>query len=58
LIYSILSKRHNVILSNSIKKKAIASAKVKMNRVDALTLVNLLRGGYIPECYVTPRRII
>jgi len=53
---SIHSKRHNVILSNSIKKKEIASAKVKTNRVDTLTLVNPLRGGYIPECYVTPRR--
>jgi transposase len=57
-IYSILSKRHNVILSNPIKTKAIASAKVKTDRVDALTLVNLLRGGYIPECYVPPKRVM
>jgi transposase len=57
-MYSILSKRHNVILSNPIKTKAIASAKVKTDRVDALTLVNLLRGGYIPECYVPPKRIM
>jgi transposase len=57
-MYSILSKRHNVILSNPIKTKAIASAKVKTDCVDALTLVNLLRGGYIPECYVPPKRIM
>jgi transposase len=57
-IYSILSKRHNVVLSNPIKTKAIASAKVKTDRVDALTLVNLLRGGYIPECYVPPKPIM
>lgn len=46
-MYSILSKRHNVILSNPVKTKAIASAKVKTDRIDALTLVELLRGGWV-----------
>ena len=44
-IYSILSKRHKVILSNPVKTKAIASAKVKTDKIDALTLANLLRQG-------------
>ncbi len=57
-IYSILSKRHNVVLSNPVKTKAITSAKVKTDRIDAITLANLLRGGYIAECYVPSREIM
>jgi len=50
--YRILSERHKVVLSNPLKTKAIASAKVKTDRIDSLTLAELLRGGYIPECYI------
>jgi hypothetical protein len=57
-IYESLSKRFQVVLSNPVKTKAIASAKVKMDRLDALTLANLLRGGYIAESYVPSRRIM
>lgn len=56
--YELLSKDHHVVLSNPVKTKAIASAKVKTDKVDALTLANLLRGGYIPESYIPPRRIM
>jgi transposase len=31
---------------------------VKTDRIDALTLVELLRGGYIAQCYVPPKRIM
>ncbi len=41
-----------------MKTKAIASAKVKTEQIDALTLVNLLRGGYVPESYIPPRHIM
>jgi len=44
--------------ANPSKTKAIASARIKTDRMDALTLVNLLRGGYIAESYVPPRRIM
>ena len=57
-IYELLSKRYKVTLSNPVKTKAIASAKVKTDRLDALTLADLLRGGYIAESYVPPRRIM
>jgi transposase len=59
-IYSYLSeKKHlNVVLSNPIKTRAIASAKIKTDKLDALKLANLLRGGYIAECYVPDRRIM
>jgi transposase len=59
-VYELLSEneRNHVILSNPVKTKAIASAKVKTDKVDALTLAQLLRGGYIPECYIPPRHIM
>jgi transposase len=57
-LYEILSKRHRVVLSNPAKTKAIASAKLKTDKVDALMLANLLRGGYIAESYVPSRRIM
>ena len=59
-IYSYLSeKRHlNVVLSNPVKTRAIASAKIKTDKLDAVKLANLLRGGYIAECYVPDRRIM
>ena len=45
-------------LSNPIKTRAIASAKIKTDKLDAVKLANLLRGGYISECYVPDKRII
>ncbi|MGC8924364.1 MAG: IS110 family transposase [Candidatus Micrarchaeia archaeon] len=57
-LYEILSRRHRVVLSNPVKTKAIASAKMKTDRMDALMLANLLRGGYIAECYVPLRRVM
>jgi transposase len=46
------------VLSNPAKTKAIASAKLKTDKVDALMLANLLRGGYIAESYVPSRRVM
>jgi transposase len=57
-VYKILAKRHHVVLSNPGKTKAIASAKVKTDKIDSMTLANLLRGGYIPESYIPPARIM
>jgi len=57
-IYELLSRRYQVTLSNPVKTKAIASAKVKTDHLHASTLADLLRGGYIAECYVPPRRIM
>ena len=60
-IYNYLSeKKHlNVVLSNPIKTRAIASAKIKTDKLDAVKkLANLLRGGYIAEYYVPDRRIM
>jgi transposase len=59
-IYEYLTeeKNLNVKLSNPIKTRAIASAKIKTDKLDAVKLANLLRGGYISECYVPDKRII
>lgn len=57
-VYRILAKRHHVILSNPGKTKAIASAKVKTDKIDSITLANLLRGGYIAESYIPPPKIM
>jgi transposase len=51
-------KHLNVVLSNPIKTRAIASAKIKTDKLDAAKLANLLRGGYIAECYVPDRKIM
>jgi transposase len=50
-IYECLNKRHlDVRLSNPTKTRAIASAKIKTDKLDAIKLADLLRGGYIAEC--------
>jgi transposase len=56
-LYEILSRKHRVVLSNPAKTKAIASAKLKTDKVDALMLANLLRGCYVAESYVPSRRV-
>jgi transposase len=58
--YRYLSEEKNldVILSNPIKTKAIASAKIKTDKIDAKVLADLLRGGYIAQCYVPDRKIM
>jgi transposase len=59
-IYSYLSeeKHLNVVLSNPVKTRAIASAKIKTDKLDAAKLANLLRGDYVVECYVPDRKIM
>lgn len=41
-----------VVVSNPLKTRAIASAKVKSDRVDARVLAELLAADYIPEIWV------
>jgi transposase len=56
-IYECLNKKHlDVILSNPAKTRAIASAKIKTDKLDAIKLADLLRGGYIAECYIPSKR--
>jgi transposase len=59
-IYRHLSEERklDVVLSNPVKTRAIASAKIKTDKLDAVKLADLLRGGYIAECYIPNRRIM
>jgi len=41
-----------VILAHPLKTRAIASAKIKNDRLDATILVNLLRADLIPQSYI------
>ncbi len=43
---------YEVYLSNPIRTKAIAHAKIKTDRIDARTLAELLRANLVPACYV------
>lgn len=57
-IYQILeSKGYDVCLANPMKVKAIASAKIKTDKVDSEILAKLLKGNLIPETYVPPKDI-
>src|ERR1700691_5245627 len=39
---------HKVVVSNPLRTKAIACAKIKTDKVDALALAQLARTGYLP----------
>jgi transposase len=54
-IYDALEHRNiKVVLANPMKTKAIASAKVKTDKVDARILAHLLRADLVAESYVPP----
>ena len=52
-IHECLRKRHlDVRLPNPAKTRVTASAKIKTDKLDSIKLADLLRGGYIAECYI------
>jgi transposase len=57
-LYNILDERHiPVVLANPLKTKAIASARIKSDKIDARILAHLLRTNLIPESYVPPKEL-
>ena len=46
-----------VVLTNPLKTRAIAEARIKTDKLDASTLADLLRAGLVAECYVPPREV-
>ena len=48
---------YDLHLAHPLRTRAIASARVKTDAIDARTLAQLLRGGLMPEAYVAPREI-
>ncbi|MDR0492871.1 MAG: IS110 family transposase [Nitrososphaerota archaeon] len=50
-------KNIKVVLANPMKTKAIASAKIKTDKVDARILAHLLRADLVAESYVPPEQL-
>lgn len=46
-----------VVLAHPLKVRAIASARIKTDRIDATTLAHLLRADLIPRAYIPPRPV-
>lgn len=46
-----------VVLSNPLQTKAIASARIKNDKVDSKVLADLLRTNLLPTAYIQPRDI-
>jgi transposase len=46
-----------VVLSNPLQTKAIASARIKNDKVDSKILADLLRTNLLPTAYIQPRQI-
>lgn len=57
-IYEYLYEERNldIILSNPIKTRAIASAKIKTDKFDAVKTSQFTEGGFISECYVPNKK--
>lgn len=43
-----------VVLAHPLRVRAIASARIKTDRIDATTLAHLLRADLIPQAYIPP----
>lgn len=58
LIYDILTELNiDVTVAHPLRVKAIASAQIKTDTIDARTLAYLLHANLIPEVYVPPKAI-
>jgi len=47
----------DVVIAHPLRTKAIASARIKTDKIDATTLAQLLRVDMIPESYIPPRDV-
>jgi transposase len=48
---------YDLHLAHPLRTRAIASARVKTDAIDAKTLAHLLRTGFLPEAYIAPREL-
>ena len=55
--YLLEDEGFDVKLSHPLRTKAIASAKVKTNKVDSATLAHLLRSDLLPLSYVPQKPV-
>ena len=47
----------DVVLAHPLRTKAIASARIKTDKIDATTLAQLLRADLVPAAYIPPRAV-
>lgn len=54
----LIEDRHpDLVLAHPLKTKAIASARIKTDKIDATTLAQLLRADLVPAAYIPPRAV-
>lgn len=57
-LYELIEARHpDLVLAHPLKTKAIASARIKTDKIDATTLAHLLRADLVPAAYIPPRAV-
>lgn len=57
-LYELIEERHpDLVLAHPLKTKAIASARIKTDKIDATTLTQLLRADLVPAAYIPPREV-
>lgn len=57
-LYELIEERHpDLVLAHPLKTKAIASARIKTDKIDATTLAQLLRADLVPAAYIPPRDV-
>lgn len=57
-LYELIEARHpDLVLAHPLKTKAIASARIKTDKIDATTLAHLLRADLVPAAYIPPRPV-
>jgi transposase len=57
-LYELIEERHpQLVLAHPLKTKAIASARIKTDRIDATILAQVLRADLVPAAYIPPRAI-
>jgi transposase len=57
-LYELIEDRcPDLVLAHPLKTKAIASARIKTDKIDATTLAHLLRADLLPAAYIPPRPV-
>jgi transposase len=57
-LYELIKARHpDLVLAYPLKRKAIASARIKTDKIDATTLALLLRTDLVPAAYIPSRDV-
>ena len=57
-LYELIEERHpDLVLAHPLKTKAIASARIKTDKIDATTLAQLLRADLVPAAYIPSREV-